>query len=173
MSEMKEVKGMEVNGKLIKSCILVALVLSNLSGCALLQPSQPEYLPNDRSMISLNHIAEKAEKSNAALAAVQSHQYKSLHTVYRNTSVKKQSVTTQEISFNFKGNLDTALRQLSQQVNYSYLTEGTPPQLIPSISVDKKNMTLPSIIENINAQLPSTAKVVLYQKTHTLLAVYH
>jgi hypothetical protein len=173
MKQMKKIRQVKIVGNKIKLGIIFSITLLNLSGCALLQPGKSEYLPNDSAIISLNHIAEKAQKSNAALAEAQSHQYKTVHTVYRDIPVKTHNAAIPTISFSFKGNLDTALRQLSSQVSYSYLTEGTPPQLIPNVSVQKKNITLPNIIENINSQLPTTVRVILYQKTHTILATYH
>lgn len=182
MRGMKGMKGMkqEIYG------VVLAIMAFNFTGCAIFQSPPVKYLPNDNSMIALNHIAEKAQQSTAVLAEIQaqnknkqrnygnyavySHRRyrKSYQTKYLQDSLQKSN---EKVSFTFEGPVNKALQKLSVTAGYQFMIGASPLKSFPTIRIMEFNTPLSTIVMKINQQLPANIRVVCYPKTKSLLLV--
>lgn len=172
--------------------IVLAIMTLNFTGCAIFQSPPVKYLPNDNSMIQLNHIAERAQQSTAVLAEIQAQNKdkKNKKNQYRTYSTyshrrHRESYQTNDISYNinksnqkislsFEGPVNEVVQKLSAKAGYQFMMSGNQLKNLksfPTVSVIETNTPLSNIVMHINQQLPSNIRVVCYPKTKSLLLI--
>lgn len=163
----------------IKGLSILSIFLI-LSGCATYQPPKVTYVkvPNDESLVALNHIALKAERSAQVMAQIQNAQAKSTILLQgaRGAELAATAIPQgwgQRISLNFQGPFDKAVMLLAEKARYQFFTEGKQPANIPLVTINAQNKTLKQILDDIVAQLPNNTGIVLHPRTRSILIIYN
>ncbi len=161
--------------------VLLAFMTLNTAGCAIFQAPPVKYLPNDNSMMALNHIAEKAQQSTAVIAEIQAKNAVRRHVVsshrgykqfYKTKSNQSSNPRSQEkLSFSFEGPVNLAVQKLSEKSGYQFMMGANQLKSFPTVSIIESSTPLSNIVLKINQQLPANIRVICYPKTKSLLLV--
>jgi len=142
-----------------------------LNGCALNTPVVSD--PSDPMMESLNHIAEKAEHNTALLIEAQKTQQqkdkqKFTRSHFHSVIVSKSG----EFKINYKGSVVSLIDQLSDKIGYKTFIINRRNRFDVNISIKIDANKLSIIIDQINAKLPQSIKVIQYINTKSLVVKF-
>jgi hypothetical protein len=164
------------------SVLLITPLLLCLSGCALLHPPKPRiqyvHARNDPSMVHLNQIAEKSERSTQILAEIQMAQADSNITLQGAKNARLAMTATPKgwgtrTNVSFQGPFNKIIYTLALRAGYQFFTQGMRPANIPIVTIDAKSKTLKQILDQVISQLPSFISVAIYPRTRSVIIDYH
>jgi len=166
-----------------KTGLVIVSSMMLLNGCALLNP-QPaptiKYIqvPNDSSMLELNRVAKKSQRSAQVMAEIQNAQAQSSITMLgaKNATIAATSIPRgwgQRTNMSFQGPFDKLIIKLAEKARYQYFTEGNRPANVPLVNISAESKTLKQILDEVVAQLPANISIVLHPRTHTILVIYN
>jgi len=162
--------------------LLLAPMLLGLNGCALLHPPKPQvkyvHVGNDPSMVRLNQIAEKSERSTQVLAEIQMAQADSNITLQGAKNARLAMTATprgwgKRTNVSFQGPFNKIIYTLATRAGYQFFTQGRRPANIPIVTIDARNKSLKQILDQVIAQLPHFIGVAIYPRTRSVIVDYH
>ncbi len=160
--------------------LIVLSSLVGLAGCATYQQPKVTYVkvPNDESLVTLNHIALKAERSAQVMAEIQNAQAKSTISLQgaRGAELAATAIPQgwgQRTSLNFQGPFDKVVLLLAEKARYQFFTEGNRPANVPLVTITAQNKTLKQTLDDVVAQLPNNTGIVLHPRTRSILIIYN
>ena len=161
--------------------LIFSPLLLTMNGCSLLHPPKPQvkyvHVGNDPSMVKLNEIAEKSERSAQVLSEIQAAQEDSNVTLQGAKSARLAMTAIPQgwgkrTNVNFQGPFNKLINTLATRAGYQYFTRGKRPANIPIVTIDARYKTLKQILDQIIAQLPYYVDVAIYPRTHSIIVSY-
>ena len=155
----------------------VPLVLL-LGGCAKAPQVKYVHIGNDPSMVALNKIAEKAERSTQVLAQIQEAQADASITLQGEKMAQLANTATpigwgHRTSVSYQGPWNKLLVTLATRAGYQYYEEGMAPANIKIVTIESRNKTLKHILTQVIAQMPAQATVAIHPTTRSMVVNYN
>lgn len=148
-----------------------------LGGCATAPKVQYINTGNDPSMVALNQIAEKSERSTEILAEIQAAQADSSITLQGARLAMQSEMATPAgwgklTSVSYQGPFDKIIYQLATRSSYQYFEEGIRPANLKVVNIDMVNKTLIQILRNVAAQSPSSVQIIVNPTSRSVIVKY-
>jgi hypothetical protein len=167
----------------LKRIAFIAIIpaLLMLNGCAIFQHPKPKikyvHVGNDPSMVALNKIAEKSERSTQMLAQIQRAKADSSITLQGARSAELAATATpaswgKKLSISGNYPYNKILATLASQASYQYYEEGRRPANVRIVTVDAHYQTLKQTLLQVTAQMPKNVTVAVHPNTRSLVVDY-